>query len=387
MTPAAPIEGNVAAPFAAVRTVFAENFRRDGDYREVGAALTVFHNGRCVVDLWGGFVNRVCSQPWLPNSLVNVWSGTKGVVAVAIAQLVDRGLLRYEDRLADLWPEFGQGGKREVTVAHVMSHQAGLPGFTEPTTMYDQFDWQRCCERLARQEPQFPPGTATSYHALTFGWLAGEVIRRVTGKSVGTYVREEIAAPLRADIHVGLPAAEEPRVAETIGPRRLIDVHTLSLPEPARMALSNPAQDPESPNLRDWRAAEIPAANGHASARGLGRLYAALAEGGTLNGARILSPEAVTRLSQPVTQSGRIDQLLGFADCWGMGVVLNRMGVYGPNPDTFGHSGWGGSFGCADPGARIAIGYVCNQMGPELVGDARTLGLCQAVYNSIGRTS
>jgi len=377
-------QGTVAPRFAPVRAAFEENFSRAGDYQEVGAALTVFQHGQCVVDLWGGFVDRVCSQAWAPNSLVNVWSATKGVVAVAIAQLVDRGLLSYDDRVAQVWPEFRQGGKAGITIAHVMSHQAGLPGFSEPTTLDDQLEWGLCCERLARQRPVFDPGTATSYHAMTFGWLAGEIIRRVTGSSVGAYVRSEIAAPLQADIHIGLAAEDESRVAETIRPRRVVDTSEIPMPEPARMALINPVQHPDEPNRRGWRAAQIPAANGQATAKGLARLYAALAQQGMLDGVRILSPGAVRQLTQPATNTARPDMLLGFADCWAMGLALNRPGIYGPNPNAFGHSGWGGSFGCADPEAGIAIGYVCNQMGPDLIGDARTVGLCQAVYECVG---
>jgi CubicO group peptidase (beta-lactamase class C family) len=213
---------------------------------------------------------------------------------------------------------------------------------------------------------------------MTYGWLAGEVIRRVSGMSPGRFLAEALTRPISADIFVGLPESEEGRVAEIIGPRRQA-VPPADLSPAGVMALSNPVQSPTAPNRRDWRAAEIPAANGQASAMGLARLYAALAQGGELEGARILSRDGVKRMTAPATADGRVDQFLGFVDAWAMGVALNRPGIYGPNPDAFGHSGWGGSFGCADPGAGVAIGYVCNQMGPELVGDPRTAGLCQAI--------
>jgi CubicO group peptidase (beta-lactamase class C family) len=218
---------------------------------------------------------------------------------------------------------------------------------------------------------------------MTYGWLVGEVIRRVAGKSVGAFVREEISRPLDADIFIGLPGEQDSRVAEMIGPRRAAPIPPL--PEIAMMALTNPQQNPESPNLRAWRAAEIPAANGQASAMGLARLYAMLAGGGSLDGARILSPAAVKRMTAPATGNGRTDMFLGFTDNWGMGVALNRPGLYGPNTHAFGHSGWGGSFGCADPNPGIAIGYVCNQMGPELVGDPRTEHLCNSVLACAAR--
>ena len=379
------ISGEVAPGFEAARRAFEQNFAREGDYREVGASFAAFRRGKLVVDLWGGFADRERSRAWTRNTLCNVWSATKGISAVAAAILVDRGALRYDDPVAEYWPEFAENGKEHVTIAQVLSHQAGLPGFIEPTTIEDQYDWTNCCSKLARQTPAWLPGTATSYHAMTFGWLAGEVVRRVSGKSVGRFVQEEIAKPLDADLFIGLPARMEPRVAEILGPKRAIDMSALPLPEAARMALSNPQQDPEAPNARSWRAAEIPAANGHASALGLARLYASLANGGALEGVRILSPGVTARMTTPATSGGRQDMFLGFVDSWGMGMALNTPGIYGKNPRAFGHSGWGGSFGCADPDANVAIGYVCNQMGPELVGDPRTAGLCNAVLDCAAR--
>jgi CubicO group peptidase (beta-lactamase class C family) len=385
MTKTLQIGGHVAPGFEAARAAFAENFTRPGDYKEVGAAFAAYHRGRCVVDLWGGFADRPRTRPWTRETLINVWSATKGATATAVAMLVDRGLIGYGDRVASVWPEFRQGGKGEVTLSQLMSHQAGLPGFIEPTTVQDQCDWEACCAKLARQAPVWVPGHATSYHAMTFGWLAGEVVRRVSGKSVGAFLRDEIAGPLGADIHIGLPQALEPRVAELIGPKTLADTAGLPLPEAALMALANPVQDPEAPNARAWRAAEIPAANGQASAMGLARLYAALGNDGELEGVRILSPNGARRMRAPATTWGRQDMFLGFVDSWGMGVALNAPGIYGDNPRAFGHSGWGGSFGCADPDLGLSIGYVCNQMGPDLVGDPRTVGLCGAVIESARR--
>lgn len=382
MTATPTIEGFVAPGFEAAREAFAANFEREGDYQEIGAALAAFHKGRRVVDLWGGYADAARSRPWTRETLVNVWSATKGATATALAVLVDRGLIRYDDKVASVWPEFAQAGKDEVTIAQVMSHQAGLPGFAEPTTAEDQLDFAGCVAKLERQAPAWPPGTASSYHAMTYGWLAGEIVRRSAGRSVGAVLAGEVAGPLGADLFIGLPETEEPRVAELLPPRRQPDMADLDLPPAALMALVNPEQDPTFPNRRDWRAAEIPAANGQASAMGLARLYAALAGGGALEGVRILSPSTVARMITPAAGPDRRDLFLGFTDCWGMGLALNRPGLYGPNPRAFGHSGWGGSFGCADPDAEIAIGYVCNQMGPELVGDPRTGGLCQAILGA-----
>ena len=372
------IEGEVAAGFEPVREAFVANFRRPGDFGEVGAALAVYQHGRCVVDLWGGQADRARTRPWTRDSLVNVWSATKAAPAVAVARLVDQGLIAYADPVASVWPEYAQAGKAATTIGQVMSHQAGLPGFAEPTRLEDLYDWAGCIAKLERQAPAWAPGTATSYHAMTFGFLAGEIVRRVAGMSVGTFIAEEIAGPLGADIYVGLPEALEPRVAETLGPRRPPTPSGSQPSDLAMSALRNPATGPLVPNRRDWRAAELPAANGQASAQGLARLYAALAGGGALDGVRILSPETLAQLTAPAAPHGRRDQFLGFTDCWAMGLMLNTPRLYGPNPNSFGHSGWGGSFGCADPETGLSIGYVCNQMGPDLTNDPRAASLCAA---------
>jgi CubicO group peptidase (beta-lactamase class C family) len=377
------VHGTVAPGFEAAREAFAANFAREGAYREVGASFAAFHKGRCVVDLWGGFRDRASTIPWTQDTLINVWSSTKGVTALAAAILVDRGLLDYGDKVSKHWPEFAANGKENVTVAQLLSHQAGLPGFVEPTTLEDLFDWDGCVAKLARQKPAWPPGTANSYHAMTFGWLAGETIRRIAKKSLGAFVRDEIAKPLDADVFIGLPDSRESRVAEMIGPKSAPVMPPLS--DVAMMALVNPQLDPEAPNMRGWRAAEIPAANGQASAMALARIYAALATDGSLEGTRVISAATIARMTAPVTSNGRVDMMLGIPDAWAMGMVLNRPGIFGPNTRAFGHSGWGGSFGCADPDARVSIGYVCNQMGPDLVGDPRTAGLCMAVIDAAKR--
>ncbi len=384
MNEPATIEGETAAGFEPVRAAFEGNFDRPGVFGEVGAAVAVYQRGRCVVDLWAGFADRARARPWARDTLVNVWSATKGATASAVARLVDLGAIAYEQRVAEVWPEFAEAGKGEVTIGQLMSHQAGLPGFTEPTRLDDLYDWAGCIAKLERQAPAWPPGTQTSYHAMTFGFLAGEIVRRVSGLSPGAFIAREIAGPLGADIHVGLTEALEPRVAETLGPKRLPTPAGFEQGEIARSALRNPATGPLVPNRRAWRAAEIPAANGQASAQGLARLYGALADGGALEGVRLISPQTLARLTAPAAPAGRRDQFLGFTDCWGMGLMLNTPGLYGPNPRAFGHSGWGGSFGCADPETGVSIGYVCNQMGPDLTADPRAQSLCAAVAACVG---
>jgi CubicO group peptidase (beta-lactamase class C family) len=378
MTGPVQIGGEVAAGFEPVRQAFADNFDRSGDFAEVGAAVAVYHEGRCVADLWGGFADKARTRAWTRDTLVNVWSATKGAAAAAVAVLVDRGSMSYDQPVAEVWPEFATAGKAGVTIGQTLSHQAGLPGFVEPTRTEDLFDWAGCVGRLERQAPAWPPGSATSYHAMTFGFLAGEIVRRITGLTIGAFIAEALAVPLSADLFVGLPEELEPRVADTLGPRRAPTPPSFEQSAVARSALANPAVGPGAPNRRVWRAAELPSANGQASAQGLARLYAALAGGGVLDGVRILGEAALDQLTAPAAPPGRRDGFLGFVDCWGMGVMLNTPGLYGPNPGAFGHSGWGGSFGCADPDLDLAIGYVCNQMGPDLTSDPRAASLCAA---------
>lgn len=376
------VGGFTAPGLEAVRAAFAANFERAGDYAEVGAALCVYRAGEVIVDLWGGHADAARTQAWTADTLVNVWSTTKAATAVAVARCVDEGLIAYDQPVAEVWPAFGLAGKGAITIGQVMSHTAGLPGFEAPTSLDDLYDWARVIDRLSAQAPVFAPGTMSSYHATTYGFLAGEIVRRAAGRTVGELLREDVFGPLGADMYIGLPAREDPRVAETIPADNPAVVPLEVLPRPVQMALANPAQDPARVNTRAWRAAELPALNGHASARGVARLFAALAEGGTLDGVQVLSPSALAQMTAVVTDAD--DLLFGANPQWGMGVLHNAIGIYGPNPRTFGHSGWGGSYGCADPDARLAIGYVMNHMGPDLMGDPRGKALVDALYAALG---
>ena len=369
------VQGQVAPGLERVAEAFAANFSRGDDYEEVGAALVVHKDGERIVDLWAGSTDGAKTRPWTADTLVNVWSTTKGAAALCVAWAVGQGLLRYDQPVAELWPQFAQAGKGAITVAQVMSHQAGLPGWVEATTLEDLEDWDLVCGRLAAQAPVFPPGTANSYHAATYGFLAGEIVRRATGRTLGTILAAELAGG--TDFFVSLPDAEGGRVAELLAPKSPVDVSTMPLTEPARMALFNPAQEPARANLPSWRRAEMPALNGHASARGVCSVYDLIATGGKGR----VAPGAIDQMCAIVAD--REDLMLGFNPQWGMGVAHNLIGVYGANPATVGHSGWGGSFGCADRQARLAIGYVCNQMGSELVGDPRGAGLAATVYAAL----
>jgi len=377
------VAGSVAPGFESVRELFAANFQRDDHCREVGAALTVFHGERRIVDLWAGHMDASCTQPWQKDTLLNVYSTTKGIVAVCVAMLVDRGVLGYDDTVASVWPEFAQNGKQSITIAQVLSHQAGLPAFEEPTTIKDLYDWDGRCAALARQKPRWVPGEKTAYHPITYGYLAGEIVRRASGRrSIGEFVQQELATPLAADFFIGLDQSLQRRAAATLMPKNLVDPSALPSSDETRLSVTNPMLHPQAANTAAWRQAEMPALNGHASAEGIARIYAMLANGGVFQERMLLSPATIERMTQVL--SHRMDLTLRMEAKWAAGVVLNGTTTFfGPNPRTYGHSGWGGSFGCADPERRLAIGYVCNQMGPDLVGDIRARELCAAIYDCL----
>jgi len=372
------IQGHAAPGFRRVRDAFVENFSESAEFRDLGAGLTVFVGGKRVVHLLGGYRDPECKRPWNESTLVNVWSASKAVVAVAIAQLVDSRQLDYERPIAAVWPEFGAEGKASITVGQVLSHQAGLNGFVEPTSAVDLYDWHRITSRLARQRPFWTPGTLTSYHGMTFGWLCGEVLRRTAGMEVRDYVRKKIAEPLDADLWLGCPIERRSDAAFIVAPEA--DRTPVELNAIASRTVVNPVPDGALANTDEWRDAQIPSVNIHSTADGLARLYAALANKGSLDGVQILSPAAVDSLRQ--VRSPGPDEMLG-PRRWAAGVALNFDGAFGPDPDAFGHAGWGGSLGCASVQANVAIAYVVNRMGSKLNGDRRSRLICDAVFQCV----
>ncbi len=365
-----PIAGSTAPGFEAVRDVFASNF---DDGVEMGAGFCAVRDGEVVVDLWGGWRDAAGREPWQTDTLVNVYSTTKGLAAAAVATLVDAGELSYAGEVRALWPELraAAGG---LTVSQLLSHQAGLCGLRARLSVADLFDWQAMCRRLEAEPPFWPPGTAAGYHAVTWGFLAGEMVRRACGLSLGQVLRQRVAEPLSADVHVGLPVSEHARVADLIGPnraRRTAPAADGDEPRPAlyRIAVENPLIRPYADACSTpWRCAEIAASNGHATARGIATVYGALARGGELDGARILQPATVDALRTEVW-GRQPDLVLGSPMRRGRGVNLNTRGELGPAAQAFGHTGTGGSLGFADPERRLGVGYVMNQLwgggGPE----------------------
>ncbi|MGH7779465.1 MAG: serine hydrolase domain-containing protein [Candidatus Binataceae bacterium] len=386
---AVKIDGTCNEKFRRVREVFAANFENDG---EIGAAIAVTVDGAPVLDLWGGHADHARTRPWTRDTLVNVYSTTKGLTAICAHRLVDQRKLDLDAAVARYWPEFAQAGKEKLPVRFLLSHQAGLPAVSKPLASETFYDWNAMCAALAEQKPWWEPGTRHGYHAITYGWLVGEVIRRASGKTMGAYFRDEIAGPLGLDAHVGLDAKEDARVAEIVPapppPPDAPSEFAEMLKNPESMiarAIMNPPEvvlDPKVVNSRAFRAMELPSANGHATARALARVYGALARGGEIGGHRVLTPASIAR--GHTEQAFGMDEVLRQPTRIGLGFMLSHAGArLGPNPHSFGHPGAGGSLGFADPGAKIGFGYAMNKMGVDAVMDPRTYRLIDAVYESL----
>lgn len=389
MTQHAPgIQGHCDARFDAVRAAFEENFDERG---ELGAAFTVLIDGAPVVDLWGGWADAARTRAWERDTVVNVWSTTKGPTALCAHILIDRGLLDPDAPVATYWPEFAAAGKDGVLVRHLLSHRAGLAGLREPHSLEQLFDWELTTSRLAAQEPWWEPGTVSGYHALTYGFLVGEVVRRVSGLLPGAFLEREVTGPLGIDFTIGLPDKESGRAAEMVHPRAQADSEQAAifaqLAPAALAALTNPIAGASEANTAAWRAAEIPAANGHGTARAVAALYGIVAGKGRSRDHQILSPEAAERIREG--QGSCRDLVLGAGFTHetelGLGLWLSGPnGSYGPNPRAVGHDGFGGSFGSADPESGVAMGYVMNRMGPHIADDPRKMALISAVYDALG---
>lgn len=377
------IQGHCDDRFAAVRDAFEANFaERD----ELGAAVTVLLDGAPVVDLWGGWADGARTRPWERDTVVNVWSTTKGPTALCAHVLVDRGLLDLDAPVSAYWPEFAAAGKESVRVRHLLSHRSGVAGLRDPHTLAELYDWELTTARLAATEPWWEPGTRSGYHAISYGFLVGEVVRRVTGLLPGEFLRQEITGPLSIDFSVGLPEQDAGRVAELVQPKTVSREQAAlfaAMPPVAVASLLNPGTGIAAANTPGWRAAEIPAANGHGTARAVASLYGILAGRGTLDGRRILSEEAAERVREGQGSCRDLVLGAGFAHETELGLGLWLSGPnasYGPNPRAVGHDGAGGSCGLADPEAGIALGYVMNRMGPNIADDPRKMALVDAVY-------
>jgi CubicO group peptidase (beta-lactamase class C family) len=379
------IDGICDPRFQRVRDAFSENFTLHG---EVGATVAVTVDGKPVVDLWAGYADAARTRPWTRDTIVNIASSTKGMTTICAHRLVDRGLLDLEAPVATYWPEFAQGGKAALPVHFLLSHRAGLPAIDVLLPTAALYDWDTLTRALAAQEPWWEPGTQHGYHVFTFGHLVGEVVRRITGKSLGTYWREEVAEPLGLDCHIGLAAEHDARVAEFIPvPPGQPDLEQELIRNAGPMlqkAINNPPKTVADMNTLAWRRAEIPAGNAHTNARALARVYGALACRGEVNGTRVLSPGSIER-ARTEQASGPDPILFGLATRFGLGFSLPPEGTgFGPSSvAAFGCPGAGGSIGFADPEARVGFGYVMNQIQPGMPPDPRALRLIEALYASL----
>jgi CubicO group peptidase (beta-lactamase class C family) len=371
------IRGVCPPRFAAVRAAFEASFAED---RELGARFAFAIEGEVVVDLMGGWADREHSVPFGADTLTPVFSTTKAIAALMIARLVDEGRLAYGQPMAGIWPAFGQAGKGEITVEQAMSHQAGLCGLPGPMTPADWFDWEGVCRRLELTAPLWPPASASGYHPVTFGYLAGEIFRRLDGRTMGVALREDIASPLGLDLWIGLPDAEHHRVADVRRPSALPKLGPLT--PPRRLAFLTKWASPGGKSLEDWRRAEIPSANGHATAPALAQLMGALASDGALGVSRLLSPGMAAEAAR--RRISGADLVLPYDMAWGAGFIRNEgLWIYGPGRETFGHSGWGGSCAFADPERGVSGAYVMNWQSAELIADSRARRLIEASYEGL----
>lgn len=381
MTDAPEVHGLCPPAFADVRDTFAQNFTDAPEgLNELAARFSVCVEGEVVVDLWGGAADVAGTRPFTDQTLAPVFSTGKAVMALLIATCVERGLLDYEAPVSDYWPEFGQAGKERITVAQLMSHQSGLSGFATPQHPTVWFEPQAVLDVLCAQAPMWPPGTASGYSPTTIGYLAGELFRRVDGRSMGTALRQDFGEPFDLDLWIGLPEREHDRVAEMKKPTQPVDLGPLTPIKKA--AFFDRGSAPGGRGSSAWRKLELPSANLHGTARDLARLLSIVANDGRLEGQAVLSAETLLGLTRQ-----RIfgqDLVLPFVMAWGAGPTRNTgLNVFGNGENAVGHYGWGGSCVLADPGRRASMSYVMTRQSPHLLGDPRAMALIGAAERAL----
>ncbi len=375
----AEVHGTIDDRFGAVRGVFAGNLDSGAD---LGASFAATLEGEMVVDIWGGYADAAKTRAWEKDTIVNVYSTTKTMTALCALLLADRGELDFDAPVARYWPEFAAGGKAGVKVSHLMSHSAGLSGWKEPITQETLYDWDKATSLLAAQAPYWEAGAAAGYHAITQGYLVGEVVRRITGKSLGTFFREEIAEPLGADFHIGLPASEDGRVAELVPPPAGQGMADVSQTDLQKNMTDNPGVDVGATRTRAWRGAEIPAAGGTGNARSVALIHTILANGGVAKGKRFMS-EAGCRKALELQFEGP-DLILGTPARYGLGFGLAGGMVPLPHPNSMFWGGYGGSIAIIDMDARTTFSYAMNKMAGTTTGDVRGFSLVMAMWAALG---
>jgi CubicO group peptidase (beta-lactamase class C family) len=381
LTPVVDVQGTCDARFEPVRDVLAEQLDSGND---TGASIAVDVDGRTVADLWGGWCDEEHRTPWTENTITNVWSTTKTVTNLAALMLADRGLLDPYAPVAKYWPEFAENGKERIEVRHILSHTSGVSGWEAPFTIEDMYDRDAATRQLATQAPWWEPGTASGYHAQNQGHLVGELVRRLSGKPLKTFVAEEIAGPLGADFQIGAIEADWDRIAPVTPPPPLpFDLASLDPDSPVYKTFTGPVADAGAANTPAWRRAELGALNGHGNARSVARILRVLALGGAAGGVRLLSPDTIGLIFDE--QSHGPDLVLGVPLRFGIGYALPETETvpYIPQGRACYWGGWGGSVILMDLDARTTISYMMNKMGPGIIGSDRSEAYVRAIQGCL----
>ncbi len=369
------IKGNCQERFLEVKELFG-SLHKSG--REVGSSFSVYQDGKPIIDIWGGYSDKDQTKQWNRDTLATVWSTTKGVAAITIAHAFENKLIEYERKVSEYWPEFGCNGKEDITVGMLLSHQAGICG-SKTDNVEDYYSQSVMAKELASMHPIWEPGTASGYHSMTYGWLVSELIIRVTGKTLGNYFKENIGDPNQIDFHIGLPLAEEKRVAEMI-PFPKESNQSSTKPNDAQIASGSGPNLLKHQNTTKWRSAEIPSANGQGCASAIAKLYSLVVTDD--HSLKIINDKTIeTMTAERITNR---DLVLDVVTRWGSGFIMNMHKViYGPEETSFGHSGWGGSCGFGDPINRIGVSYVMNNMKNNFAADGRSLELINKTYECL----
>jgi CubicO group peptidase (beta-lactamase class C family) len=379
----ADLHGTCDERFAAVRSALERNLDSG---EELGASLVLDIDGDAVIDMWGGFCDQARTIPWSERTITNIWSSTKPVTSLAALMLADRGELDIDAPVARYWPEFAARGKQDVLVRHLMSHSSGVSGLDQPAAVEDLYDWEKATSRMAAQAPWWEPGTASGYHALNYGHLVGEVVRRISGKTLKQFVAEEIAGPLGADFQIGAAERDWDRIAPVVPPPPLpVD---LAAPGPDSLTvktLTGPFVTADVANTPGWRRADIGAANGHGNARSVARVMSVVARGGQVDGVRLLGPQTIDLIFRE--QFNGVDLVTGTPLRLGIGFGLPQPDLvpWIPDEKICFWGGWGGSAIVTDVGRRMTFSYMMNKMGPDIVGSARCTEYGQAIYGAVTR--
>ncbi|MBI5089138.1 MAG: beta-lactamase family protein [Actinobacteria bacterium] len=375
------VEGTCDARFETMREILQRNIESGAD---LGASVAVALDGEIVVDLWGGWADPERTTPWARDTITNVWSSTKTMMALSALVLADRGQLDLDAPVAEYWPEFAANGKGDVRVRHLLSHTSGVSGWEQPVEVTDIYDWETSTAKLAAQAPWWEPGSASGYHALNQGHLVGEVIRRITGLKLGEFFAKEIAGPLDADFHIGLAPDQFDRVSPVVPPPPLpFDMSTLDPDSVLVKTFTGPAPDASVSWTSEWRQADIGAANGHGNARSVATIQSAVSNGGVAGGVRLLSQQTLDRVFDE--QSHTTDLVLGLPVRFGIGYALpSDLVPHVPQDKVCFWGGWGGSSVVNDMDRHMTVAYMMNRMADGLLGDERGFSLVRAAYDALG---